>query len=69
MHPGRIVTSFVVGTERLYKFVHDNPIVECAVAAKADTIVTGDAHLLSLGSFRGIKIQRVAEFLAEGRSR
>lgn len=28
VHPGRIVTSFVVGTERLYRFVHDNPFVE-----------------------------------------
>jgi 4-hydroxybutyrate CoA-transferase len=28
VHPGRIVTSFVVGTERLYSFVHDNPFVE-----------------------------------------
>ena len=28
VHPGRIVTSFVLGTERLYKFVHDNPMVE-----------------------------------------
>jgi 4-hydroxybutyrate CoA-transferase len=28
VHPGRIVTSFVVGTERLYDFVNDNPFVE-----------------------------------------
>jgi acyl-CoA hydrolase len=28
VHPGRIVTSFVMGTERLYRFVHDNPYVE-----------------------------------------
>ena len=28
LHPGRIITSFVVGTERLYDFVHDNPFVE-----------------------------------------
>ena len=28
VHPGRIVTSFVVGTARLYDFVHDNPFVE-----------------------------------------
>ena len=42
----------------------DNKIVECAVAADADAVVTGDAHLLSIGTFRGIRIQRVAEFLA-----
>jgi len=28
VHPGRTVTSFVVGTERLYRFVDDNPFVE-----------------------------------------
>jgi acyl-CoA hydrolase len=28
VHRGRIVTSFVVGTERVYRFVRDNPFVE-----------------------------------------
>lgn len=28
VHRGRIVTSFVLGTERLYRFVDDNPFVE-----------------------------------------
>ena len=28
VHPGRIVTSFVNGSRRLYDFVHDNPLVE-----------------------------------------
>jgi acyl-CoA hydrolase len=28
VHAGRIVTSFVIGTERLYRFVHDNTLVE-----------------------------------------
>lgn len=28
VHPGRIVTSFVMGSKRLYDFCHDNPIVE-----------------------------------------
>jgi 4-hydroxybutyrate CoA-transferase len=28
VHPGRIVTSFVIGSERLYQFVDDNPLVE-----------------------------------------
>ena len=28
VHRGRIVTSFVVGSERLYRFVDDNPLVE-----------------------------------------
>ena len=28
VHPGRIVTSFVLGSQRLYTFVNDNPYVE-----------------------------------------
>ena len=37
----------------------------------ADTIITGDDDLLRLGEFRGIRIVRVADFLARfsGRSR
>ncbi len=27
-HPGKIIAGFVLGTRRLYDFVHDNPIVE-----------------------------------------
>ena len=43
----------------------DNRILECAVAAGADTVVSGDRHLLSLENYRDIRIQRVAEFLLE----
>ncbi|MEO6213234.1 MAG: acetyl-CoA hydrolase/transferase C-terminal domain-containing protein [Vicinamibacterales bacterium] len=28
LHPGRMITSFVLGSERVYDFVHDNPFVE-----------------------------------------
>ncbi len=28
LHAGKIVSSFIMGTERLYKFVHDNPAIE-----------------------------------------
>jgi len=41
----------------------DNRILECAVAADAEVIVSGDKHLLALGNFRGIPIQRVGEFV------
>ncbi len=27
-HPGKIIAGFVLGTRRLYDFIHDNPIVE-----------------------------------------
>ena len=44
-------------------------ILECAVAGGSETVVTGDVHLLSLGSFRGMRIQKVAEFLTAFQSR
>ena len=28
LHPGKMVAGFVLGTQRLYDFIHDNPIVE-----------------------------------------
>ena len=43
----------------------DNRILECAVAADAEVIVTGDKkHLLPLGSFGNISIVGLGEFVA-----
>jgi len=42
----------------------DNRILECAVAADSDVIVSGDADLLQLGAFRGIPVMTVSAFLA-----
>ncbi len=28
LHPGKVISSFMIGTRRLYDFVHDNPIIE-----------------------------------------
>jgi putative PIN family toxin of toxin-antitoxin system len=41
----------------------DNRVLECAVSAGSQTIVTGDDDLLQLVAFRGIEIVRVADFL------
>jgi putative PIN family toxin of toxin-antitoxin system len=41
----------------------DNRILECAVAAGSDFIVSGDRHLLRLRRFEGIEIVKVADFL------
>ena len=41
----------------------DDRVLEYAVAAKADFIISGDKHLLDLGNFREIKIVGPAEFL------
>jgi putative PIN family toxin of toxin-antitoxin system len=43
----------------------DDRVLECAVAAKAEIIVSGDAHLLSLGEYQGIRILDPTAFLAE----
>ena len=42
----------------------DNRILECALAAKADVIVTGDQHLLKLKRFRRILVASPREFLS-----
>jgi len=28
LHPGKITAGFVIGTRRLYEFIHDNPVIE-----------------------------------------
>jgi putative PIN family toxin of toxin-antitoxin system len=43
----------------------DNRVLECAVTAASEVIVTGDTNLLSLKTYAGIRIVRVAEFLAQ----
>jgi|SRR5580704_14103391 putative PIN family toxin of toxin-antitoxin system len=42
----------------------DDAVLACAVAAKADAIVSGDRHLLALGSYQGIPILTAAAMLA-----
>ncbi|HHT9124976.1 MAG TPA: putative toxin-antitoxin system toxin component, PIN family [Candidatus Brocadiia bacterium] len=41
----------------------DNKIVECAVEAEANYIVSGDKHLLNLKKYKDIKIVSPADFL------
>lgn len=41
----------------------DNRILECAVTGHADAIVTGDRALLALGTFRGIRLLSLADYL------
>jgi putative PIN family toxin of toxin-antitoxin system len=41
----------------------DNRVLECAVEAASDVIVSGDLDLLRIGSYAGIPIQTVSEFL------
>jgi len=41
----------------------DNKYLECAAAANADYIITGDKHLLVLKEYKGVKIVKPAEYL------
>lgn len=55
-----------VSPRRRLKIVQDDPdnrILECALAAKAAAIVTGDARLLALRKFRGVRLLSLREYL------
>jgi len=60
--------EIVTPTERVTA-VKDDPdddrVLECALAAGACVIVSGDAHLLALGQWRGIPIRSPADFAGE----
>jgi uncharacterized protein len=51
--------QLAVGTED----PDDDRILECAVAAGAHVLVSGDRHLLRLGEFEGVSILTIAAFL------
>ena len=60
------IAMFVTPTERV-TVVHEDPddniVLECALAARADAIVSGDHHLLAVKTFRGIPIVSPHTFL------
>jgi uncharacterized protein len=41
----------------------DDRVIECALQAKAGVIISGDAHLLAIGRYRGTRILSPAAFL------
>lgn len=41
----------------------DNRVLECAVSAKAEVIISGDKHLLELKTYSGINIMSAGDFL------
>ena len=73
---GELVERFVRETEdiaeimtikerihTLCRDVDDNAIIECAVAASAEMVITGDEDLLSLVAYRKIRIMTASEYL------
>ena len=41
----------------------DDAIVSCAIEGDADYIVSGDAHLLGLGEYEGVRVVEPTEFV------
>ena len=56
VEPTRAVSEIVVDEA-------DNRVLEAAEARGAQAIVSGDRHLLGLGSWRGVAVQTPADFL------
>ena len=48
---------------RVVKGDPDNRVLECAVAGRAEVIVTGDKELLDLGAYSGIRIVSLRDYL------
>ncbi|SEL88587.1 putative toxin-antitoxin system toxin component, PIN family [Haloferax larsenii] len=63
----RLTGAEVINPEVSVEVIEDDPdddvFLECALAAGADYIVSGNDHLLDEHPFRGIKIVEPAEFL------
>ena len=60
------IVKFVKVTNKLeviQEHPADNKFLECALAAKANYIVSGDKHLLKVVSYKKLKILSVNNFL------
>jgi len=61
------LAEFVTPQEEILVIVADptdNKFLEAAIAGKVDCVVSGDNHLLEIGSFRGIPIITAREFIS-----
>ena len=60
------IADFVNQTEALHVILEDpedNKILECAVEAKANYIITGDLHLLKINKYLNIEVLNTGAFL------
>ena len=64
-NPGKIVTAFLMGTQRLYEFVHDNPMVEMRpVDFTNDThVIRGFSRMTAINS--AIEIDLTGQVVAD----
>ena len=62
-----IANSEIIEPKEKYKIIKDdsddNKFLDCAVAGKANFIISQDKHLLTLKEFKSIKIVTPKEFL------
>lgn len=60
------VAKFVEVTKKVNVVIDhpaDDKYIECALAAGADYLVSGDKHLLNVGGYKGTRVVSVNEFL------
>ncbi len=52
LHPGKVVAGFMLGTQRLYDFVHNNPIIELHPADYVNdpVIIAQNARMVAINS-------------------
>jgi hypothetical protein len=63
LYEGTILTQGFCQVTRIKQDPEDNKFIGCAVEGEADYIVSGDRHLLSLKSYKGIQILNADSFL------
>ena len=60
-----ILMSYIVHPEVTIDVIDDDPsdnwVLETALLGEADIIVSGDKHLLTLGSYEGVRILRARD--------
>lgn len=59
---GHVVTP-LAHIHEIQEDVDDNRILECAIEASANYIISGDTHLLKLKKYRNIRVVSPAEYL------
>ena len=58
-----IVIQVTEKVDVVYEHPADNKFIECALAGKANYVITGDKHILKIGAYKKIKILTVSDFL------
>jgi len=63
LYEGTILTQGFYQVTRIKQDPEDNKFIGCALEGEADYIVSGDRHLLSLKSYKGIQVLNADSFV------